>query len=263
MNVSCWCGAPIDGAGRYLCRTCESALVRNLRRAPSMIEDLEVEVTRQAVKACSPGTASGSSVGFDVYASELRDNVNAALVGLEKTACGRAMNTATVVQRVHRILGNMPALLRDPSVTGWHADLDEFLRRVQTKIDRPAERVELGACTCGAGLVVPKGQEVVRCRFCGETHDVAAALEVRRERVLDEMAGAYLPVRELVDALRLLGFHVKSRTVASWADRGKLTPAAGGPVRTGRRGRPSQRWSLEDAVERAEHATRYAGCNAA
>lgn len=260
MNVSCWCGAPIDGAGRYLCRTCESTLVQNLGRVPSMIEDLDVEVTRQAVKACSPGTASGSSVGFDVLASELRDGITAVLVGLETIAGGRGNRSTPAGRRVHTIRANMPRVIKNPSVTGWHADLTELLRRAAEKIDQPAERVDLGECECGARLVTVRGMGSVRCRFCGVAHDVAEVVEGRRDRVLDELAGAFLTVRELVDALALMGHVVKARTVKSWAERGRLTQAPGGEVvRRGGPGRPSRRFSVEDAVECAEKNARVSG----
>lgn len=260
MNVSCWCGAPIDGAGRYLCRPCENTLVQNLGRVPSMIQDLEVEVTRQAVKANAPGTASGTSVGFDVLASELRDGITAVLVGLETIAGGRGNRSTPAGRRVHTIRANMPRVIKNPSVTGWNADLIELLRRAGEKIDQPAERVDLGECDCGARLVAARGMASVRCRFCGAAHDVASVVEGRRDRVLDGLAGAYLTARELVDALALMGYVVKARTVASWVARGKLTPAPGAVVaRSGGPGRPSRRFSVEDAVECAEKSARVNG----
>ncbi|MFI8595882.1 hypothetical protein ACIGDM_01020 [Rothia koreensis] len=227
---------------------------------PSIMEELETEITRQSVKPVHPGTSSGNSVGFDVGASQLRHDLGRVLDGLETLATGERKH-GNMAGRIQRIQAGLTRAVKNPSITGWHTDLTGLLRKATAKIDSPAERLDLGECTCGARVVTTQGAVHAKCRVCGATHEVEALLEERRGRVLDGLAGAYLPLAALPDALAMLGFQVKPRTVASWVERGRVGAAPAGVVsRTGGgRGRPGRYWSVEDAVYCAETSTRQGG----
>lgn len=256
--MTCTCGAECP-PGRYLCAQCVDRLAANVGRVPGLLVDLDDEVCRRSVKPGGPG-GDGAPVAFDVVASDIMARLKGHLAGLERATGHPDRGAEGAVQRVERILEALDVVVGHPSVTGLALDLDDDVRAALRRIDQSPERVVYGRCPdCTPAHVLTGwvGQSTVRCRQCATVHDVADLQARRREAVLDHLAGAFLPVGELVDALGLMGFQVTRQQVGNWARRGHLG-AGDGPVVV-RSGNPARCWSVEDAVDCAEQATTHMG----
>lgn len=250
--MTCPCGKPTGENGRYLCPDCTNQLVYDVARVPGTVAELQVEVTRQAVKAAGVGGGEGS-VGFDLYASELSGLLLHQLAQLERLLGG--VPAGTIKDRARHLVKNVHHALTKPDVTGWALDLHDTLMRALHKIDQQPERADFGECECGNRLIAPRDAENARCRHCGNVYSVAELKEWRTDRTFDALAGAYLTVTDLVAALEVMGMPTRQNTVSMWIRRGKLTPAPDNePVQHG--GKGGRRWSVEDAVECAEKRAR-------
>ncbi|MCP3426014.1 hypothetical protein NBM05_08365 [Rothia sp. AR01] len=227
MTITCTCEATITSPGRFLCGACETRLHAELGRVPEILEELDVEVTRQAVKAASPGAGGAEGAGYDLVASEIRQDITRILTGLERLVSGAVGPSVVVRRRVARIRHHLPAAVKNASITGYAYDLTEQLHRAVQKIDRHPERVTYGACHCGGPLIAHRGTEYVPCRYCGTAYRAEALEEVRREAVLDELSGQALRMRDLAAALEMMGHAVSPSTLYRWAAAGKLADQGG------------------------------------
>ena len=69
MTVTCQCGRPVDDA--YLCGTCTQQLRATLDSVPSLVDELDTTITRQAVLGEKGGPrAAEKPLPFNVQASE-------------------------------------------------------------------------------------------------------------------------------------------------------------------------------------------------
>lgn len=96
-------------------------------------------------------------------------------------------------------------------------------KRLLRIVDRPAERIIVGQCGCGAYLYAVHGASTVKCRDCGTSYDVEASREGLRQN-LDErlltaaeiaLMAVYLELTERQDTTRKL--------ITKWAQRGLIT----------------------------------------
>ena len=246
MNITCTCGQPIQDPGRHLCQDCTNQLTRNISRIPSLMHDLDVEVTMQAVKLSSAGNGEGS-VGFDVFASELIDELREILGGIE-TMIG-AKPQGTIKQRVAHLVKHHREIPKHASSTGWDADLKDAIRAATRKIDAQPERLDLGECECGARIIAARGAKYTKCRFCDAVWDNAELVENRRLATIEALDGAFLPVKDIAAALEVIGYPTSANTIKEWGRRGKLTASAEPEKSTG--GRPGKKYLVNDAVELA------------
>lgn len=224
MSITCTCGATIPGPGRYLCGNCERALATNLGHVPDMIQELDVEVTRQGVKASNgDGGGDGRAAAFDVVASHLRDQLEATVADLERLATGRTNHGTPIGRRVNRARHHLPHAIRHASVTGYAYDLAEHLHAAHRRIDRTADIVIHGHCTeCGHNLTGEKDRDTVRCRNCETVHDTADLVQERGERVMEGLSSKPMKIKDLHAALALMGHAVPTPTLYRWAAAGKL-----------------------------------------
>lgn len=250
--MTCPCGKPTGENGRYLCEDCTNQLVYDVARVPGTVAELQVEVTKQAVKAPGVGGGGGDNIGFDLYASELSGLLLHQLSQLERLVGGAA--AGTIKGRALYLVKNVHHALLKPDVTGWALDLHDTLTRALHKIDQQPERADFGECECGNRLIAPRDAENAKCRHCGNVYSVAELREWRTDRTFDALAGAYLTVTDLCAALEVMGLDTPQPTVSMWIARGKLT--ADPAEAASRGGRPGKRWSVEDAVECAEKRRR-------
>ena len=93
-------------------------------------------------------------------------------------------------------------------------------------IDRPPERIYAGPCQeCGEDLYAKSGAATVKCRLCGEGHDVAAMQEWMKSQVY----GRLVTAREGAALLSRFALPTKQATIDTWVQRKRLVPKGHNP----------------------------------
>lgn len=237
---------------RYVCRDCLTRYTALLHKAPMLMVELEVALTKQARMGDGGG---GAGLPYAPISSE--------------QAWATRQTLLTWVDEITSIRGHtipdtwtgIATYLRE--ATGWLAmhpagwwivdEITDALTAAERVIDRPPDRVFVGSCdalvdidgtatTCGATVYGRPGAPAAVCRRCGTAHDV----KTRRDRMLDSIMDKHLTATDLSRAVNgILGTDtIAVTTIWKWASLGHITPTG-----TGERGRPT--YLVRDVVHRA------------
>lgn len=225
------CGATV--ADVYVCTDCLDRYHGHLARVPSVVADLRIEHTRQAVKG---GQISGRGTGeqplpYVPAASEAMTNLYTALV----TACRAlvldgdlpAPGVASVCAWLAAREASIPLRAEGPDIV---AELDRCMARAMRVCDNPPEKVYIGNCpTCAAAnpdaepvrMYAARGAVVHHCTQCQSPWMVAESLA----RLEQELADYRLTFAEVELAT---GGRIKADRVRKWSERGHLERTAAG-----------------------------------
>lgn len=217
-----------------LCTGCAEHLVDLARQAPQLLEDLEVTLTRQA-RQVAPGAGGGHGheqpMPLNVAAMEAGDAVRAVLAELAaaSVAEGRRVPRPPGLCAQY-ITAHVDRVARHPDVGQWVMDLERAVDAGRQAVDRAPDRRVVGRCQqCQSVLVSSRTAGTMRCRYCGQEHE----LEHLAAQQVEKLAGLVLSASSVALALSTaVGRRVPGSTVRSWVHREQLTRVPGdGPPR--------------------------------
>jgi hypothetical protein len=197
----------------------------HLAAIPEIIDDLEVELTRQSRKTTGPGGRHHDQpIPFGVAASDLLHELRTTLV----TSC-RALalmpedlpddTVPAMLAWLVRAETSIPLRVEGPDVT---AEVAGWVRRARRLCDTPAERKFIGRCHCYAELYATDGQALVKCRDCNGEYHVDDVKAVTADMLADGLASKLGTISEICAALAVVGYARPRATVRSWVERGRL-----------------------------------------
>lgn len=223
------CGRPTGaGDGAYLCVTCTKHLRQDLEEVPELVAELDVTRTKQDRIGNRSGSRSNGReqpLGYRPAALEAADVLHVTL----------AAWCRDVAIMTDRPLLDVPAedpvacaafLLRDTEAirhaAGAGACLDEvrFAVRVGFRaIDRPAEKVYAGRCTCGTDLYGFLFRREIVCPGC----EVTYRTEERRAEMLNALREHLATAAEIAAGIgELYGEPINRKRINQWHSRGRL-----------------------------------------
>lgn len=209
-----------------LCGGCTTQLRKDLRQLADLLPDLE-DMVAGRLKFTTGGKIRGTgSTGlpFNEAASETRWAVSNTLL----TWCrdldlgdlyGQVRDDPAdwawwLLARIERIRGHAAA--------GELADEIGFCAgQVRRAVDRPLKRTGCGKCpVCGVDVWALGDDQTGVCKGCEAVLPVLTQQPERWEQA------EQIPMRrrDLVEAMRINGLHVKPATLRQWVKRGHLTP---------------------------------------
>lgn len=261
-DQTCQCGRPVESA--WLCDRCTHTLDVALANIPAYFADLDTIRTRQTRYGATAGkgsvgktqplpiderftdsTGSGSEVEYAT-----RSTVVAwTRVALEEwpeltgpTCAGACLHASChqIRQRRHpkdtiaSMCNYLSRMLRAIVTEQWAPDmLDEMLdleKRLRRLVDRPANKVYLGACTvplCAGSVYAKEGDETGRCDQddCRTEYDTSLS----RRGLESELDSQLLTAAEIARLSTYLGLKADRQKVRVrvnlWHSRGRLAAA--------------------------------------
>lgn len=222
MTTTCTCGKPVE-ANTYLCRDCTEHVRNALTRAPSLMVDLELTMTRQrrfGDRQVVRGTGDDALPYNGAAAAALRDfrsELDAAvrMYRLTQHTTPPANSIAGTSAWLLARLPHMAGLPWAPSLLRIHSIAD----RGQRIIDAPVARIYAGPCgTCGTDLYAQPERAHVDCPDCGATYDLAT----RRAWLLDVVDDRLATATEISRALTSLSQPVTAARIRQWKHRNRL-----------------------------------------
>lgn len=227
--------------GQY-CFDCAKAIRKILLDIYDLVEELEIQVTRQNVAPRQPGgtgTKDEFPILFDQRASEVTDLVLETLGQWTGEVTRRQPAATTCSSRYERarlLTQHLATCALELSLEPGIQDELRYLRsRVLKVIDIQPGTIPIGACGCG---------EVVRararwqdnewvypptttCRGCGQLYDVATSRAKLQERGREQLVTAQEAVAlgEIAE-----GVQFKEATIRNWVRRGHLEVRETDPV---------------------------------
>jgi hypothetical protein len=240
VTVTCQtCTAPVGDA--YLCGGCTNQLRATLEAIPTLTDELDTTITRQAVLGVRGGPrAAEKPLPFHAQASEAAWVLRNTLGGWARVldaeiplgGPGRGLETISSLSgstsqgsqiataEIARYLTSRLEQLRHHQAAGEaHDEIRGAVEAATRAIDRPAnDRTYIGPCTCGTELYANPGRTTTTCRDCDTTHDVEARRESMREQLRDHLGTASY----VATVATGLGVTVAASTVRMWAQRQHL-----------------------------------------
>lgn len=205
--------------------TTRPGLLDDLRSiAGTLLDELNVTIVRSdRMGTASTGVISRGTekpVMFNEHASDamrllrrvIAGQVRSMLVSYPHLRCH-----ATNVRQAAAWLMLVPQLLADHPAAGEMRDeIRDAVWHAYRAVDRPADRVYVGQCTCGARIYAPDGSETATCFDCEATWDVEGSRDTLHRALEDEQA----PVSVLVGLVTSMGKHLTRSMLAGWKRRG-------------------------------------------
>lgn len=218
------CGTPAPG-DVFVCTGCMDTYHGHLAAIPEIIDDLEVELTRQSRKTAGPGGQHHAQpIPFGVAASDLLHELRTTLV----TSC-RALALLpedlpddTVAAMLAWLVAretSIPLRVEGPDIT---AEVASWVRRARRLCDTPAERKFIGRCYCDAELYATDDQTLVTCRECAGQWHVESIRRSTAAHIADALDAKLGTLSEIRAALAALGTPRPRETIRSWVARGRL-----------------------------------------
>lgn len=228
-------GQPADGA--WLCGECVRTLSARLGHVPSLVEELEVTVTRQDKLTANRTGAAGHDkpLAFNERASAARLHLRD-ILGLwcrdvaDHGGLTLPSDATDVTVAAALWLTQHPGAVRHhPAAAELFEEVSEAVRLAFAAIDRPPDALFAGRCECGGLLYAWPGREWVPCRACGLEYHA----QDRRDWMLVQLANHEGTAAEVSLVLAAVGVRVSRNTITKWASRAKLGRVDGGRYRVG------------------------------
>ena len=215
------CTAP-TADGIYLCDQAEGDLFTLLGQIPDTLADAQDTIARLDARQNSGRASTTPGTPINLEASERVTELNGLLVSWSRMlheATGEPGDAGADYLRA-----NLREIVRHDWAGDMLDELQRAHRRVIQAIDTAPDWRAYGPChidDCN-GLIRGKvGDVLARCRVCHEPYDATELMRTAVSNAWDERASLTAVVR----ALQSAGVNLKYRTVQSWVNRGKLTPA--------------------------------------
>lgn len=196
-------------------------LLNLLGQARTLLDELDVTITRQDVAAAPGGGTGGAPWPFDLAASDARTNLLDALHRFT-LGTGHGKTPGELVEQIARAAYRQPPERLDDRLD----ELKRTVRRGWQAIDRRPDRRRIGRCDCGADVLARDDQALVRCRYCGAEHDA----NEQRARLIASARGIEVTIGGAVDAFKALGVTVTRGQVEGWVRRGHVKPSGISPT---------------------------------
>lgn len=208
----------------FICFQCTSRLSVLLGDIREIIDELDVQITKQSVGAKSVGgKSSEASLVFDEHASEVLDLIvatlapwtegfNVTIAWISLTKAGKAVLLAEFLMKRTTDIAR-----REPNAGQMLEECAYAYRKALEAIDRRQAKIPLGVCTCGR-FVHGDGDAVVAVCACGEPWGVQAT----RERLTALGREQLVTAQEAIAIGQLEGRQFNKWTILSWVKRGKL-----------------------------------------
>jgi len=218
---------PTDGA--VLCGGCVAKLVTRLGYVPSLVEELEVTITKQD-RVGGRGGGGGQSFEppspFNERASDVRTQLRDRLSSWARAVAEHSGGVVpyTPDARGTAVLAARWLAEHPWSVAGYPAAGDLFeevsddVRAAFQCIDRPPLATFAGRCDCGGLLYARPGHGLAACRTCGLTYGV----QEMREWMLGELEHREGTATEVSAILSAVGIRISYTTIHRWHARGYL-----------------------------------------
>jgi hypothetical protein len=210
-----------------LCWTCSKYLRCLLLDVRELIDEIQLQVTRQSKSAPQPGRSSGGWVlPFDAQASAvfdlLRQTVTTWSVYLGTDLKFQGMDSVRKsVAATEWLIEHSISASRNDRAGQLVADLERIVERGTAVIGHKSSRTRIGTCPCGRPVQARGDQQLVMCA-CGEVFDV----EATRARLIREgLADCVVNTAEAVSLGELHDCVLKPDTIRKWYQRGKLVCA--------------------------------------
>lgn len=192
MTTTCLACRDQPVTDTFTCGPCGDLYHGLLPRVPDLAAELETEITRQARKG---GQSGGGRVRnherpleYNQAASDALAQLRAVLVSTCLTlALGQALPDDTIPAMTEWLIDNEGAVPLRPEAGDMIAGLEAAVKRGQTVIDNPPERVYFGNCPCGEELVAERGAAFVQCPSarCGAMWSMDAVVDHRNQIARD------------------------------------------------------------------------------
>lgn len=203
-----------------LCGGCEADLARALGDVPWLAVQLDVVLSKQGSHAPA-GRRTGVPLPYDPRATEAAAVLKSSLVGWvrellswhteEWPADDLPSIAVWLLARVERLVMHHAA----------GEAVDEICCAVRSAVrlvDRPADLVYAGPCPCGTDLYARPEVPKVKCRGCGDDHEVSD----RREWMLAAIDDTLFPAAHMAHVLTSLGWPCTQGQLRQWASRGRV-----------------------------------------
>lgn len=213
-----------------LCPVCVARLTRQLRDVPSLVDELDITLSRQG--KVGNGGKGGKGIAHEKTTIHL--GAAAAAWDLQHVLCAwaievtgvRPSSVAPTVAAADALLSAMPAIRRHPESARLVTAVCGAIESARRVVDRPVERRFLGPCAasldagiCTGDLYVTPDAEMVRCKTCLTEHKVAE----RRTWMLSQAASTLLTVREAAQMVSDVGgIRISQASIRGYLHRGRL-----------------------------------------
>lgn len=211
-------GRPVTDT--FICQPCGDEYHGLLPRITPLVEDLDIEITRQSRKG---GTTGGGRVRtferpleYNQAASEALEQLRSVLAATCQALTPRQVPpSSTCAGMADWIMTHEAAVPLHPHAGNMITGLADATKQGQAIIDNPPERVMIGQCDCGTDMHTPRDATVHRCtnQACQAEWDVPAVLAWRDELAQDQL----LPLNDIAAIAR-----IPKGTLKSWVSRGRL-----------------------------------------
>lgn len=194
--------------------------------------DLDLSLSRQAVMGYRNGRSRSSEIPlvFNEAAREARWVLDNTLTGMVRDLIESGVGDwprDTPQSKAAFLLSHLADIRVHPAADEMADEIARALDLARRTVDRRAERVYAGPChyeaeegvPCPAELYAVLGAIDITCSLCGYVW----AVELRRQRLLDECEDRYAHAALVSRALSSLDRPVDAATIRQWKKRGKLT----------------------------------------
>lgn len=238
-----YCDATPATQPTTLCTTHGHGLTTLLRQVPSILDELDTSMTRQAKLRPTRGLAAVEPVDlpFNLNAADSANRVRAMLlpwVRFVHAGTGAGYNDAISTPALARGLSLYAGwILQQPEAGKLLDELKAMVEDVRGVIDLRIERVFVGTCksifdgdgnrqsTCPEQLYAPASREETTCPRCKATHHV----KDRQKKALAAAQNRVLPPQMIARALTRKGEVLDVERIYNWSKRGLLKPASVDP----------------------------------
>lgn len=230
VTNECRCGRPTEG---YVCSLCLDRLSIALGDVPSVVEEVEITLTKQRAAALEGGAVSReTSMTYDVAASEAQGVLRALLVSWTRMCAEEGMRSqdyhhglpADTLSAMSRwLLWRVDGLGLHPAGPDAVDELTDAVAGCWRVIDRRPDRKYAGPCDeCQTDLYSTRARGQIQCKECGRIYD----LEERRmwllESAKESFVGTLVTSREASERLSFLDLPTPVGTIDKWYHRDKL-----------------------------------------
>lgn len=223
------CGRPCRDV-ELLCSPCQGHLTTQLAGVASVLGTAQATLDRRA-RLTAPsdgGRAQEQPLPIHIGMYEAKLHLEVVLVGWVRDLAERHgeegnLPTSSMPSMASWLAQRMYRIATHPAADDIHDEICSALARVESLTDRPAERKFVGTCgvdDCPGWLYAKPNSKSVRCRECGQVHEVDEAME-RVDKRLEDML---MTVKEIAGWARQFGIERRraEKLLGVWLTRGKV-----------------------------------------